>query len=256
MTDEENGPRQRAAETKRKRTREQIVSAAIDLFDGLNQGDFTREQIAEEAGVGVATLHNHFRTKYEVLRAAYRRLIDPVTEPIIAGVSAGTYMPEDGLDELVRYVYAIAKLSHTNRALTASMVRAYFETPPDQRPELTEEWTQYHLFEYLGGPIAAQLHVVANWFFRHPVSGEAPGLGEEIPMATAIYHSNALLLELYHRAREDSAIYATQAVLTELLPRLVPNFDREANKELFDARFTRVQKKVEQHLEYVAKKEI
>ncbi|KUO18402.1 TetR/AcrR family transcriptional regulator [Streptomyces dysideae] len=132
MSDEGLSPQQRAAETKRKRTRELIVSGTLDLYDKQTQGEYTLDQIAEASGVGTATIPYHFPTKYDVLKAAYDRLLSPLVDTIIEANNAHIYQPRDGVDELIRYVYTAAKLSHENRALTVGMLKAYFETPPGE----------------------------------------------------------------------------------------------------------------------------
>jgi hypothetical protein len=45
MVDEEMGPRQKAAETKRRRTRELIIMSTLDLYGQQQQGDYTRDEI-------------------------------------------------------------------------------------------------------------------------------------------------------------------------------------------------------------------
>lgn len=128
MAEEELGPRQRAAETKRRRTREAIVSGTVDLYGEQQRGDYTLDQIGEAAGVSAATIANHYRSKYEVLRVAYIRLLSPLVDPIVEGRKQGIYNPPDAVDELIRFVYSVAKLSHEHRALTVAMVRSYCDS--------------------------------------------------------------------------------------------------------------------------------
>jgi AcrR family transcriptional regulator len=62
---------QRAAETKRRRTRLWILDAARTLFNERGYHAVTRDDIAAEAGVGPATIHKHFATKQCLAVAAY-----------------------------------------------------------------------------------------------------------------------------------------------------------------------------------------
>jgi AcrR family transcriptional regulator len=201
-------PQQRAAETKRRRTREWIIQSTIDLYGGQASGDYTREQIAEAAGVGLTTLSNHFRLKYEILKAAHDRVIAPITEPIREGDANGTYNPQDGIDELIRYVYSVTKMCHEHNALTIAMVRAYFEP------------TEYsHL--NLADTIAHSMRLILktppfsiNMFNRSPH-------GVRVGSVDPVYHSRALLLELYH----DHSDGAAKNVCHQFLAAALMDFD-------------------------------
>lgn len=76
VTDELD-PRQRAALTKRTRTRKALLEAATSL---IAEGVTSRlvEETATRAGVGVATIYNHFSTKDDLIRAVYARLLEPL----------------------------------------------------------------------------------------------------------------------------------------------------------------------------------
>jgi len=58
----EQSPRERAAETKRRRTRDNLILSADALTqrDGLN---VRAEDVAQQAGVSVATFYNVFPTR-------------------------------------------------------------------------------------------------------------------------------------------------------------------------------------------------
>ncbi|MEV7165729.1 TetR/AcrR family transcriptional regulator [Streptomyces microflavus] len=71
MSEEALNRHQRAAITKRKRTRAWILDAARSLFDEHGYHAVTRDDIAAKAGVGAATIHKHFSTKQTVAVAAY-----------------------------------------------------------------------------------------------------------------------------------------------------------------------------------------
>ena len=128
MTDEELGPRQRAAETKRRRTRERLVRATIDLYSPSGSAPSpTLEEIAEEAGVSLPTLYNHFETRYELHLAAVVQLVEPLVQPILTAGQLGTYKPEDLRAEIVSYVCRSTLLMREYRYLIATYIQAYFE---------------------------------------------------------------------------------------------------------------------------------
>ncbi|WP_200300805.1 TetR/AcrR family transcriptional regulator [Streptomyces adelaidensis] len=235
MTDDEATPQQRAAETKRRRTREWIITSTLDLYGELDKGDFTREQIAEAAGVGLTTLSNHFRLKWDVLRVAHERLLAPIVEPLREGRLSGTYKPDDGVVELLRYLYAVAKMCHQHRALTVAMIRAYYETAPDQRPELYNKFGTMGSFpeKNLGWYIGNGFSPI---FTSPPFGGSYMLLASDRPRShadveTAYYHAQALLTQLYHEPSEDAPILVTRVVSREMLSVLMPDIDMKTTEQ-------------------------
>ena len=78
-------------ELKAERTRQAILDVSLSLFEQQGFDRTTMEQIAEQAGIGIATLYRYFPTKDSVLLnpvlaslgALARRLDDrPLTEPL------------------------------------------------------------------------------------------------------------------------------------------------------------------------------
>lgn len=129
VTDDDLGPRQRAAETKKRRTRERLVSATIDLYSSENIPTLpTLEEVAEEAGVSLPTLYNHFEIRYELHLAALEQLFGPVTQPILTATQAGVYEPPDMRAEMISYVCRIAILAKQYRYLVAAYIQSYFES--------------------------------------------------------------------------------------------------------------------------------
>lgn len=252
---EEAGPRQKAAETKRRRTREAIINGTLDLFGQLDRGDFTRDQIIAEAGVGAATLYNHFPTKYAVLRAAYERLLAPVTEPVKTLYGQADYKPTDRVDEVVRFLYAVTKVSYDHRALTNAMIRAYFEVPPEHKvyASYLERSGQ------LSGMIAGPLHQIASGDPFIPAGTLAFIDSLRLDYSRVVYHTDALLFDFYHldyslKSRGDVEIsgtaphHVTQRVLDQLLPSIMPTFyEHEVSRDL-QARLSIIRRQVDESL--------
>ncbi|MFE0365398.1 TetR/AcrR family transcriptional regulator [Streptomyces griseoaurantiacus] len=231
---DEMTPQQRAAETKRKRTREWIITSTLDLYGELSDEDFTREQIAEAAGVGLTTLSNHFTLKYEILQAAHDRLLAPIIDPIRAGAENGTYKPEDGVDELIRYVYAVVKMCQQHQALTMAMIRAYFEP------------TSYRALD-LGSFITKGLEPI----FNAPPFIQGEGIEAAIHIFSQAgtrrsafnyrYHTWALMMTLYHTAGNDDSAGTAQFACGQILAAALPEVDPRDLRE----RLPRVQEKVD-----------
>lgn len=222
MSDEDLTPRQRAAATKRARSRRQIIEAAVELYGTQMKGDYTLENIASAAGVGAATIANHFPTKYDVLRAAYRYHVRPIVEPneIIAGEKGFEWRDiHTAATMLARYVIQIAEASDEYHALTVAMVRAYFDTPPERREHLYDSSGKWD-HEQLGGPIATGMAaIIACPPFIDALTG-----GSGAHASTALYHSNELLLSVYHSPLGDATGSTALTICRQLLPVVLPNF--------------------------------
>ncbi|MEV7165728.1 TetR/AcrR family transcriptional regulator [Streptomyces microflavus] len=231
MTEEELTRHQRAAETKRRRTKEAIINGALELYEGLDLGDFTRDEIAEAAGVGSATLHKNFGGKYEVLKLAHERLLQPIIEPIFEGFKADTYHPKDGVDELLRFLYRVTKTCRDNRALTNALIRAYYETPPDQRRDLIigvgYKQLEGRLDTLLGGYIAQGLRIVLDRapFAAGELFGESffagGGWNSGIRGEATWEISRNLLEHLYHLTggEEDVPVKVTRKIANNIVDR-------------------------------------
>ncbi len=209
--------RQRAAETKRRRTRQMIVLATLDLYGDADEADYTREQIAEAADVSVATLYNHFAYKYDILQAAHERLLAPVTQPIIRGQEDGTYNPSDPVEDLIRYTYAAAKMSNSCRALTIALVDSRYAVP-------TRDRYFNRGYRDVGSHIAEGMGVITfnrAPFYRAEGNGFRDGYLHAVSSTTTAYHARALLEELrdfQYPDKGDTAERAAKTVLAELLP--------------------------------------
>jgi AcrR family transcriptional regulator len=138
---EQDGPRQRAAETKRRRTRQALIDAVIEL---LSDDNYLSEQvgvdaIVEQAGVSSATLYNHFKSRQELITAAYEHLMSPVTDPILEAWRVDAYHVTNVPLEVERYLTNVARLACQHRRLTAELMigwlstRRYTHDQPGQR---------------------------------------------------------------------------------------------------------------------------
>jgi AcrR family transcriptional regulator len=128
VTEDDLDRHARAAETKKRRTRQRITAATLALFDpGTLRTLPTLEKIAEEAGIGVATLYSHFNTKYDLYLEVLTQLFDPLVRPIRTAVELNAYKPADLRAEIVSYVCQAAILGRNYRYLVAAYIQAYFE---------------------------------------------------------------------------------------------------------------------------------
>jgi AcrR family transcriptional regulator len=103
---EKDVPQQRAAATKKARTRAKLLAAALVLFDERGWRGTTVEGIAKAAGVSLPTLYNHFQTKEELALEVFRPMLAGLAETAMRDVSAS----RDPLESVVRHVRDLAQL--------------------------------------------------------------------------------------------------------------------------------------------------
>ncbi|MBK3559783.1 TetR/AcrR family transcriptional regulator [Streptomyces sp. MBT56] len=109
MTDD---ARQRAAETKRRRTRNKLVDAAVKLFEDGGWELARMEDVAVEAGVSVATAYNHFKTKTALIEAVCSR----------------TYMRAEGFSSTIHGIPAMRVARYI--AFVTSQLDSHPRMPP------------------------------------------------------------------------------------------------------------------------------
>lgn len=93
-----------------------ILDAARRVFQS-GDGNGTLDRVAQEAGVGIATLYRHFPNRQSLAAGVYRRLFGQEIEPYLLQVEAG-----DGSHaELLALAERIVTISRRERALIASL---------------------------------------------------------------------------------------------------------------------------------------
>jgi AcrR family transcriptional regulator len=113
-------------ETKKRRTRQGLIEAALTLFDQRGYDDTTVTDIAAAAGVSPATFFNYFATKEDVVFAD-QHVYDEVLDAVFASAT-----PDEPLATLVkRTVHALATadawtfpLDHPLTAVRARLLSA------------------------------------------------------------------------------------------------------------------------------------
>lgn len=100
-----------------RRSYEQILVAA-EAAIALHGADVSLEQIARQAGVGSATLHRHFPSRWVLLEAVFRSHVEALCAQAHALADAA-----DPGRALVVWLHALAAQVTANRGLAASMLR-------------------------------------------------------------------------------------------------------------------------------------
>jgi AcrR family transcriptional regulator len=114
------------------RNRERIVDAACRLFQ--DQGlDVPLEDVAREAGVGIATLYRRFPTRGDLTAAVYERIMSDYSATVERAAAEAD--PWDGLSTLV---IGLCELQASNAALRDLVTMRGPESIDPERQSLTQ----------------------------------------------------------------------------------------------------------------------
>ncbi|MEA4944515.1 MAG: helix-turn-helix domain-containing protein [Propionicimonas sp.] len=92
MTSVDSPPMQRLVRADARTSIGRVLDAARRL---LGDGTVTLSRIAEEAGVGVATLYRHFPNRQVLARAVLNRVFDEEIDPLLAEFASGAATHQD-----------------------------------------------------------------------------------------------------------------------------------------------------------------
>jgi AcrR family transcriptional regulator len=112
--------RERAARTKRERSRWALLAAASELFAAQGWLPTRLEDVARHAGVSTATAYNHFPTKHALIAHVYAPLVAPPIERARAMGAEG----RDVVEVLEEHVRDLAAATREHEALTVPFVFA------------------------------------------------------------------------------------------------------------------------------------
>ena len=199
--------RQRSAETRRRRTREALISAARSRFAELGWQATRIEDIAKDAGVGVATAFTHF-SKQTLLGHVYAPLVKPLAERAEEDIAAA----RDPVEALTRHVRESAKIGRTHQKLTVALLAAIHEQAINADGPLKP-----------GDPNDVRAIVpLPRPMIDLVTYGQEVSVFRPEPPSTDVgaYHTNALLLRIMTRPRESASATA-ELVLSQMLPGLL-----------------------------------
>jgi AcrR family transcriptional regulator len=123
VRDSQKDSRARAARTKRVRTRSALIAAADTAFATQSWASTRVEDIADAAGVSVATAYNHFPTKHALVGAVFA----PYMAGLVTRAEHDIAARRPVVDALSDQIHALARLSWTHRGLMAAYTAALFE---------------------------------------------------------------------------------------------------------------------------------
>lgn len=197
MSTEGIGYRQKAAATKRRRTISYIIEAAKKLFDEQGWYEVTRDDIAKAAGVGVATVHNHFGSKQNVVLAAHVSLLRPIV------VKAAT-VNESGVEGgITNFIHDLANAVTDHPVLAIALLPACRDTRSDIAKSYAAEVDMVD-FDQLAECFGRLLGVF--WNGRRTLVGDVTEIAE-------LYLSGLLSWTLKH---PDSSARAATILINQL----------------------------------------
>jgi AcrR family transcriptional regulator len=215
--------RQRAGETKRRRTREKLIGGVLEICSqpDIGMSGFV-DQVCTAAGVSSATLYNHFNSKFGLLQAAYRQLLSPIIDPIKTAYAAKAYQPTEPLHEIIRYIYSVSKLAVEYRSLVRLLIGSHTELP--SRAGTHTSWISDHY--RLAPEMANCLCLLANVVVDRQIDSGALSIftstDRRLSQEAADYHCNALLFEVHYRTIEPFDL--ARRTLSALLPTMQTPF--------------------------------
>jgi AcrR family transcriptional regulator len=105
-----------------KRNRDRLVSVAGEVV--AEQGaEASLEEIARRAGVGSATLHRHFESRFALLDAVFAERVT-----VLCDLGTSLLTAPDPADALMRWLTALARHAVRNRGLATSLLKGTGES--------------------------------------------------------------------------------------------------------------------------------
>jgi AcrR family transcriptional regulator len=193
--------RQRAAETKRRRSRTAILEAAGRLFEEHGWLPTTVERIAAEAGVGVATVYKHFPNKNVIAGLVFLPVVaDLIEDPRWRDE---TVPPSEALQSLIEeLVYRVRERTR----LTIALLEAVNDSTARHGAGITPDDPRYWV------PLPQVFTLIIS-------RGQTSGHFLDYPPATEVgpVFSNLLLLRVLTRPEEPVA--ATTRLISAIVMR-------------------------------------
>lgn len=192
--------RQRAAETKRRRTRAFILEAATRLFERDGWYPTTVEAIAREAAVGVATVYKHFPNKNVIAGHAFAPVVsDLIDDPRWS--DGAVPAPE----ALLAFIEELVTRLRSRTQLTIALLEAVNDSTARHGTAITPDDPRYWV------PLPRVFSVIIG---RGQASGDFLGYP---PAADAgPFFSNLLVLRVFSRP-EESAEDTVRLVVTVVM---------------------------------------
>lgn len=117
-----------------RRTREAVLEAAIECFEGNGYDETTTAMIASKAGIGVGTLYGYFRDKREILLELLDRTVAELADVIIERLDPARWDGGDPRETVSALIDAIFHTQRLRPGLQRILWERYFKDDEFRRP--------------------------------------------------------------------------------------------------------------------------
>ncbi len=198
-------------ETKKKKTRQAIVQAAVKLFSEKGFENTSVDELAKEAGVGKSTIYGYFQTKSEIFLAFCEDEINFVFADLSEKSDPDASLQEQLLNLFMGQFRYVTKNYHFGRIMTREMV-----FPKELTMEKSKDISERYL-NALGGILAKAIS-----------RGELRDDLELLYISGHFYAFYMLVLSAWYERRfqsEQEISEALQKLLKQAMEGLAPGTD-------------------------------
>jgi AcrR family transcriptional regulator len=201
-------PRQRAAATKRGRTKTALIAAATNLFNERGYDETSVDDIAKLAAVGVATAYNYFPAKDAYPRECLAPLLDELVTSTEQDLETGT----DVNKAVARHLREATHILRANRKLLIAFVTAYLaHHTPDYAGAGFAKGADEDVWYKLTGQLRKLLEKAA-------IDGEIqPDMQTLADISD--YHTKALVLRVIdhpYESEEETVTFVTDQLISSM----------------------------------------
>lgn len=149
------------------KTRQDIMDAALDLFEERGYASSTVPEIAERAGIATGTIYIYFKTKEALVNALYQYWRSDFSNIVYAGTEL--YTP--GEEQITTVWQAMASYAERNRKGTSFLVLHRHAGYLDEESQRLEseiytksiDWVKWNIRKGVFGPQADHIAVGLVW---------------------------------------------------------------------------------------------
>ena len=112
-----------------RRTREQILAAAVSCFEELGYDETTTAQIARRARIGVGTLYGYFRDKREIILELMQGTVKEIADHTVLALDPEQWREGDPRAHVRALISALFHTRRINPGMQRILWERYFKDP-------------------------------------------------------------------------------------------------------------------------------
>ncbi len=110
-----------------RKTREQVLAAAIECFEERGYDETTTAEIARRAGIGVGTLYGYFRDKRDILLEVLDGTVNQIATYTIRELDPATWKDAEPRQQIRNLIDALFHTRHIQPGLQRILWERYFK---------------------------------------------------------------------------------------------------------------------------------